>query len=82
MLEVGELNPLMSRNATIRFLLVYDMPDAAKASACVDITRWLESGAAKHAVARAFPLAAVAAAHEEVEAGKKIGQVVVETGAG
>jgi NADPH2:quinone reductase len=54
------------------------MPDAAKAKASTDITRWLETATAKHAITRRFPLGEIAAAHEEVESGKKIGQVIVE----
>jgi len=69
--------PLMAMNATLRFLIVYEMPDTAKAEACADIIRWLETGTARHAIARRFALDDIAAAHEEVETGKKIGQVIV-----
>jgi NADPH:quinone reductase-like Zn-dependent oxidoreductase len=70
--------PLMIKNATARFVLVYEMPEAAKAAAREDITRFLESGKARHAIAARFPLAETAAAHREVESGAKMGQVVVE----
>jgi NADPH2:quinone reductase len=50
----------------------------AIAAACADITRWLESGDRAHQIAEHFPLDQLAAAHEAVEAGGKIGCVVVD----
>ena len=70
--------PLMFRNVTLRMLLVYLMDDTRRRRAEADLTRWLEAGALDHAVARTFPLAETAAAHEEVERGEKLGTVVVE----
>ena len=40
--------------------------------------RWPERGMLKPRIARTFPLSDIAAAHELVEAGKAIGNVVVE----
>ncbi len=70
--------PMMLQNATLRLVFVYAMPRAAKDQACADITRWLEGGTATHLVAARFPLAQLAAAHEAVEGGRQIGNVVVE----
>lgn len=70
--------PFMMNNVTVRFILVYDMPDSAKAAACGDLGRWLASGTALHAIAARFPLDRIADAHREVESGAKIGQVVVD----
>ena len=70
--------PLMFRNVTLRMLLVYLMDDARRRRAEADLTAWLEAGALNHAVARKFSLAETSAAHEEVEAGDKLGTVVVE----
>jgi NADPH2:quinone reductase len=74
--------PLMARNATIDMVLVYTMPDAAKRRAIDDITAWLATGTATLAVAARYPLERVAAAHDFVERGDKIGQVIVEISPG
>ena len=70
--------PLMFRNVTLRMLLVYLMDSDRRRRAEADLTRWLEAGALGHAVACTFPLAETADAHEAVEAGEKLGSVVVE----
>ena len=73
---------MMLRNATIRLVYVYEMPKAARDQACADITRWLETGRATHAITGRYPLAQLAAAHEAVEGGGRIGHVVVDIDAG
>jgi NADPH2:quinone reductase len=72
--------PLMARNVTIEMVLVYTMPDEAKRRAIDDITKWLATGTAKFAIAARFPLERLAEAHEVVERGDKIGQVIVDVG--
>ena len=69
---------LMTKNAVLRLVLVYSMGAEAIAAACADITRWLESGDRAHQIAERFPLDQLAGAHEAVEAGTKIGCVVVD----
>ena len=69
---------LMAKNAVVRLVLVYSMGAEAIGAACADITRWLESGDRAHQIAARYPLAELAAAHEAVEAGAKIGGVVVD----
>jgi NADPH2:quinone reductase len=69
---------LRQRNVTVRMVFVYTMPDAAKRQAIADIARWVAGGRPKFAIAARFPLAEVAAAHETVESGKKIGHVVLD----
>lgn len=73
---------LMPMNATIRLVFVYEMPQPAKAQACADITAWLASGTATHAIAARFPLGQLVRAHEAVEGGRQTGHVVVEVGEG
>lgn len=73
-LPVGQL---MAKNVTLRFVLVYDIDDAARAQAIQDITRWLESGTANHVIAARFPLAKLALAHQLQESGDYIGNVLV-----
>ncbi|MCA8930144.1 MAG: NADPH:quinone reductase [Alphaproteobacteria bacterium] len=80
----GNLNPeipfglLMGRNATLRPFVLNVLPLAARQAAQRDITRWLAEGERIHRVADAFPLDRIVAAHEAVEAGTKLGTVIVE----
>lgn len=69
---------LRQRNVTVRMVFVYTMPDVAKRQAIADISRWLARGRPKFAIAARFPLSAVAAAHETVESGNKIGHVILD----
>ena len=69
---------LRQRNITVRMVFVYTMPDAAKEQAIADIGRWVATGRPKFAIAARFPLAGIAAAHETVESGKKIGHVILD----
>ncbi len=64
-------------NITVKFLLVYELTADERARAVADITRMLEANALKHNVARTFPLADIVAAHETVESGKVMGNVVM-----
>jgi len=70
--------PLMFLNATIRLVLVYTMPDEAKQSACQDILQAIADGTLSHPIAARFPLDRLAEAHEMVEQGRHIGNVIVE----
>ncbi|MGH8702676.1 MAG: NADPH:quinone reductase [Burkholderiales bacterium] len=69
---------LRQRNVTVRMVFVYTMPDAAKRQAIADIGRWIATGRPKFAIAARFPLSEIAAAHETVESGKKIGHVILD----
>jgi NADPH2:quinone reductase len=69
---------LRQRNVTVRMVFVYTMPDAAKRQAIVDIGRWIARGRPRYAIAARFPLSEIAAAHETVESGIKIGHVILD----
>jgi len=69
---------LRQRNVTVRMVFVYTMPDAAKRQAIADIGRWIVRGRPKYAIAARFPLSEIAAAHETVESGRKIGHVILD----
>lgn len=69
---------LRQHNITVRMVFVYTMPDAAKRQAIADIGRWVATGRPQFAIAARFPLAEIAAAHETVESGKKIGHVILD----
>ncbi|HSY86243.1 MAG TPA: NADPH:quinone reductase [Verrucomicrobiae bacterium] len=70
--------PLMFKAATIRLVLVYILTKEERAQTIADLTRAMEQGTLRHAVAESFPLEKIAAAHEAVESGKVMGNVVIE----
>jgi NADPH2:quinone reductase len=67
------------RNAiTLKYIYVYELTPAERAAALSAITRSLEAGALITNIGRTFPLLETAAAHEAVESGKVLGNVVVD----
>jgi NADPH2:quinone reductase len=68
---------LLQNSIDLKFFLVYQMPLQLRAQATTEITRMLERGELMHNVAQTFALADIAAAHEAVESGKAMGNVVV-----
>jgi NADPH2:quinone reductase len=68
---------LLQNSITLRFFLVYLMPAALRARATAGITRMLERGELIHNVAQTFDLGDIVAAHEAVESGKAVGNIVV-----
>ena len=71
---------LLQNSITLKFFLVYMMPRELRERATADITRLLERGELIHNVARTFDLGDIVAAHEAVESGKAMGNIVVRTG--
>jgi NADPH2:quinone reductase len=66
------------RNAiALKFIYVYELNPAERAAALGAISRALEAGTLINNVAAAFPLADIVTAHEAVEQGKLLGNVVV-----
>jgi len=65
-------------NITVKFLLVYELTADERSRAIADITRMLEANTLLHNVAKTYPLAEIVAAHETVEQGRAIGNVVLE----
>ena len=70
--------PLMFKNTTVYLVLVYNMPDQAKASAIADINRALAHDRLKHRIAETWSLERTASAHESIEEGGRDGCVVIE----
>ncbi|HIM63649.1 MAG: alcohol dehydrogenase [Dehalococcoidia bacterium] len=66
-----------SSNVTVRMVLVYDMPEPAKADAVADITSWLEQGKLVPFAGPHFSLEHLKDAHLAVE-NAVIGKVVVD----
>jgi NADPH2:quinone reductase len=62
---------------TLKFIFVYELTAAERTTALGAISRGLEAGTLINNVAATYPLADIVAAHEAVEDGKAIGNVVV-----
>jgi NADPH2:quinone reductase len=68
------------RNAiTLKYIYVYELNAAERAAALSGIARALETGFTT-LIGKTFPLADIVAAHEAVEGGKILGNVVVNIG--
>lgn len=70
--------PFLLKNTLVRFVLVYAMPKQAHQAAAKDIVTCLEKGVLKHQIAHKLPLSEIVTAHEAVEKGEGIGNIVVE----
>ena len=73
---------LMINSVTLRFFLVYELPAADRAAGIDELTELLERGRLVHTVARRLPLEAIAEAHELVERGEVMGNVVLDVPGG
>ncbi|HEV2955763.1 MAG TPA: zinc-binding dehydrogenase, partial [Xanthobacteraceae bacterium] len=62
------------------FMLVYELTADERARAIADIGRLLAANALIHNVAKTLPLADIVAAHQVVESGTAVGNVVMELG--
>jgi NADPH:quinone reductase len=69
---------LLFRSLTLQFFLVYELREDERAAAIADLNTMLESGGLAHLIGARFPLVEIAAAHETVEAGHLVGNVVLD----
>ena len=69
--------PMMFQGITLRMVLVYILPEPARRQSIQDINQALVQGALVHAIAESYPLDRIVAAHQAVESGKAVGNVVV-----
>ncbi len=70
--------PFMFKNVTLRMLIVYRFDGPERRDAEAAFGRWLEQGKLSHAVVPAGGLKDVAAAHDLVAEGGKLGTVVID----
>ena len=70
--------PMIAKNVNLRCFIVYNLEDADRARAEAVLASMLERGVLQHAIAQRLPLAQIVQAHELVETGKAIGNVVIE----
>jgi len=68
---------LLVNAVAIKFIYVYELSGAERDAAVTTINRMLEAGSLKNNVALTLPLKDIVAAHEAVEAGRTLGNVVV-----
>jgi NADPH:quinone reductase len=71
---------LLQNSIALKFFLVYEMPHDERERATRDINGMLSRGELIHNVAQTFALDDIAAAHEAVESGRAVGNVVVRVG--
>jgi NADPH2:quinone reductase len=69
---------MMYQDLTLRLVLVYVMPEAAKKHAAADITQAFRHGMLQHRIGARLPLADIARANELVEQGGSPGCVVLD----
>ena len=67
----------MFMDLTVRMVIVYAMPEAAKARAAGDTQAALIEGGLQHRIAETLPFDQMAKAHEIIEEGSVRGCVVV-----
>ena len=68
---------MMYKDVTVRMIIVYAMPEEAKAHAVADIEKALSTGALQHRIAHTLPLADIARSNELIEQGSIRGAVVL-----
>ena len=69
---------MMYKDLTVRFVIVYAMPESAKRFAIADIEKALDGGQLQHRIAANIPLDEIARANELVESGSIRGCVVLK----
>ena len=67
----------MFMDLTVRMVIVYAMPEEAKAQAVADTQATLTGGDLQHRIAQTLPFEQMAKAHEVIEEGSVRGCVVV-----
>lgn len=70
--------PLIARNVTVRFFIVYHLTPADRTAATAKLTELLQAGRVQHNITHRVPLTEIARAHELVESGAAGGNVVVD----
>jgi NADPH:quinone reductase len=69
--------PLILKNQSLHFFIVYNLTPEDRRRAETVLTQFLVKGALVHNIAQRLPLAQIAAAHEMVERGEAVGNVVL-----
>ncbi len=72
-----EFSPMIVSGVGVRFFIVYELADDVRRAAEAHLTRLLEAGCLQHAIGATYPLDQIVEAHEAVEQGRHMGNVVV-----
>lgn len=72
-----QFGPSILGNIGYRFFIVYNQPVELRRRAIASLTDMLAANKLKHSIAAVFPLDEIAAAHEVVERGTAMGNVVI-----
>ena len=70
--------PSITKNLQYRFFIVYNLNTADRARGLKTLGELLEANALQHNIAERYPLTQVAEAHERVESGQAMGNVVID----
>ena len=80
----GQVNlpffPLIVKNQSLHFFIVYNLTPEERRRAEAVLAGFLQSGALVHNIAQRLPLPEIATAHELVERGQAVGNVVLAIG--
>ncbi|HYL31957.1 MAG TPA: NADPH:quinone reductase [Stellaceae bacterium] len=68
---------MLMKDLTVRFVLIYEVPQNARDHAARDINRLIAAAKLKHQIAEIFPLTRVAEAHERMEEGRAVGKLLI-----
>ncbi|MBA4211680.1 MAG: NADPH:quinone reductase [Polaromonas sp.] len=72
-----DFRTLLFNSLRLTFFIVYELLPADRARAIADLHTLLQAGQLRHTVAQTFSLDDIAAAHEAVETGRAVGNVVI-----
>lgn len=76
--QVGfEFTRMIMTGVGVRFFIVYELAKDVRDAAIAHLTRLLQTDLLQHAVAATYPLEQIVEAHEAVEQGRHMGNVVV-----
>ena len=70
--------PAILKNVRLQFFIVYNLSTADRQTGLAGLTALLEQGRLIHNVETRLPLARIAEAHELVESGKALGNIVID----
>jgi NADPH2:quinone reductase len=73
-----DFGPMILSGAGVRFFIVYELPPEVRVRGIQDLTRWMNEGQLQHAIGASLPLDQTIEAHERIEQGTVIGNVVVK----
>ena len=71
--------PAILKNVRLQYFIVYNLSDADRKAALAGVTALLKQDRLQHNIDSRLPLDRIAEAHERVESGKALGNVVIDT---